>query len=93
MKLLITGFDPFGGAQLNPSWAAVQQLPDDQRDVLLLRDFQDLSYDEIGDMLSLPLGTVKSRIKRAREKLKRILCAEAELFSGKYVHEYEGRHK
>ena len=72
---------------------AVQQLPDDQRDVLLLRDFQDLSYDEIGDMLSLPLGTVKSRIKRAREKLKRILCAEAELFSGKYVHEYEGRHK
>lgn len=28
MKLLITGFDPFGGAQINPSWEAVQQLPD-----------------------------------------------------------------
>ena len=99
------GFDPVDTKLLSPYAAlvqkeraqllndAVQQLPDDQRAVVVLRDFQNLSYDEIGNILSLPLGTVKSRIKRAREKIKRILCAEAELFSGKYVHEYEGRHK
>jgi len=73
--------------------SAVKTLPDDQRAVLVLRDFQNMSYDEIGEALSLPLGTVKSRLKRAREKIKQILCAEAELFSGNRVNEYEGRRK
>ena len=72
---------------------AVDQLPDDQRSALVLRDFQNLSYDEIGETLSLPLGTVKSRIKREREKIKQILCDQAELFSGKPVNTHEGRRK
>ncbi len=44
-------------------------LPDDHREILLLREIQGLSYDEIGEVLGIEPGTVKSRIFRARKKL------------------------
>lgn len=47
----------------------LSELPDDQRQILLLREIQGLSYDEIGEALGLEAGTVKSRIFRARKKL------------------------
>ncbi len=72
---------------------AVEELPDDQKAVIVLRDFQDLSYEEIGEALDIPLGTVKSRLKRAREKIKQILQQKTELFSGKSVKDNEGRRK
>lgn len=53
--------------------AALEQLEDAQRDIILLRDIQDLSYEEIADILDLPRGTVKSRLHRARAELARIL--------------------
>jgi len=48
----------------------ISALDDDYREVLVLRDIQGLSYDEIGDILKVPGGTVKSRLFRAREALK-----------------------
>jgi RNA polymerase sigma-70 factor, ECF subfamily len=45
---------------------AIAQLPHDQRVALVLRDFQGLSYEEISDVLDLNVGTVSSRITRAR---------------------------
>jgi RNA polymerase sigma-70 factor (ECF subfamily) len=45
----------------------------DFREVLVLRDLQGFSYDEIGAMLKLPDGTVKSRLSRARESVKNCL--------------------
>ncbi len=52
---------------------AVQSLPEEQRDVIVLREFHDMQYSEIAQMLGISEGTVKSRISRAREQLKKVL--------------------
>ncbi len=50
--------------------AALQNLPEDFRTIVILRDVVGSSYEDISDMLGIPSGTVKSRIARARQKLK-----------------------
>ena len=62
---------------------AMQALPEDQREILVLRVVNDLSYDRIAEILDLQLGTVKSRLARARLQLKKILANgnHANLFS------------
>ena len=50
---------------------ALQQLPESLRTAVVMRDIQDLSYQEIADRLQLPEGTVKSRINRGRHELAR----------------------
>lgn len=52
---------------------AVARLPRKFREVILLRDIQQLSYEEIADVLQIPGGTVRSRINRARLALKEAL--------------------
>ncbi len=49
---------------------AVQDLPEDYRDLIELRHFAELSYDEIAEVKQLPLGTVKNKLFRARNMLK-----------------------
>ena len=55
--------------------AALLALPDDYREVLLLRETEQLSYAEIAEITGLELGTVKSRISRARRALRNYLAA------------------
>ncbi|MFO1064270.1 MAG: sigma-70 family RNA polymerase sigma factor [Pirellulales bacterium] len=55
---------------------ALAMLDLDRRTVLLLRDFDGLDYDEIAETLDIPVGTVRSRIHRARLELKSILEAQ-----------------
>ncbi len=50
--------------------SAIDKLPFDQRTILLLKEIEGLSYEEISSTLSLPLGTVKSRLARARASLR-----------------------
>ncbi|SHJ01440.1 RNA polymerase sigma-70 factor, ECF subfamily [Dethiosulfatibacter aminovorans DSM 17477] len=52
---------------------AIEKLDDDFKTVIILRDINDFSYDEISRILSCNIGTVKSRISRGRQKLKEIL--------------------
>ena len=53
--------------------ALVQEMPEHYRAILYLRYREDLAYDEIADTLKIPLGTVKVRLHRAHESLRRKL--------------------
>jgi RNA polymerase sigma-70 factor (ECF subfamily) len=54
-------------------WEGLDRLPADMRMVIILRDLQGKSYEEVAEILGLPLGTVKSRVNRARLQLARVL--------------------
>jgi len=59
---------------------AIQMLSEDYRNVLVMYDMEGLSYDEISEVLKCPIGTIKSRLNRARSNLKKILSEKRELF-------------
>ena len=52
---------------------AIQQLPVEFREIIILREYEELSYQEIADLLNCPVGTVMSRLARARSKLRTLL--------------------
>ena len=52
---------------------AIEALPPDMRRIIVLRDLNDMSYQDIAELLHLEVGTVKSRLNRARNSLKKIL--------------------
>ncbi len=64
---------------------AISRLSDDYRLVIILRDIQGLSYDEISEIVGCSVGTVKSRISRGRKNLREILFEDRELFEKYYV--------
>ena len=67
--LLISSYDAESVRQ------AIEKLPLDYRDVLILREMEDLSYKQIAAMIQCPIGTVMSRLARARAKLESELRA------------------
>ncbi len=68
---------------------ALKRLSDEQRTAIVLVDLQGLPYDEAAQVLDIPLGTLKSRIARARQALCDILSRQQELFapSSRPIHE------
>lgn len=56
---------------------ALNSLPTAYREVLVLREMEDLSYKDIARIADIPVGTVMSRLARGREMLRRVLCGEA----------------
>lgn len=56
-------------------WTALSALHESQREILVLRDYQDLSYAEIAAALDIPIGTVMSRLHRARASLRERLSS------------------
>ncbi len=68
----------------------ITTLPDDQRIVLVLSDVQGMSYEEIAEITNSNLGTVKSRLSRARGKLREYLQAHGELLPTQYRLEGDG---
>jgi RNA polymerase sigma-70 factor, ECF subfamily len=53
--------------------AALLRLPDDQREILLLIGLEQMTYEEAAGVLGIPIGTVMSRLSRARERLRALL--------------------
>lgn len=60
--------------------AALSRLPEDFRTIVVLYDLRGLSYQEIAEVLDIPLGTVKSRLNRARQALREEMAEHVELF-------------
>ena len=64
--------------------AAIQALSAKFREIILLREFEELSYGEIASLLDCPVGTVMSRLARARSRLRELLtCTQPESSVGK----------
>jgi RNA polymerase sigma-70 factor (ECF subfamily) len=57
---------------------AIAVLPEARRQVVLLIGLEEMSYGEVGDILGVPVGTVRSRLARARETLRRTFLTEAQ---------------
>ena len=57
---------------------AIRQLPDEARSIIILREFEGLSYEELTEVLNLEPGTVKSRLNRAKHKIKESLLKDME---------------
>lgn len=64
---------------------SIAQLNEDYKSMIILRDIQGLSYDEISKIVNCPEGTVKSRINRARQALKKVLQGKKELLNEDFV--------
>ena len=63
---------------------SIAQLSDDHRAVIVLVDIQGLAYDDVAEILGISLGTVKSRLSRARARLRDILQDYQELLPHRY---------
>jgi RNA polymerase sigma-70 factor (ECF subfamily) len=59
--------------ELRDLMKALQQLPDEQREIVLLIGLEQLSYEEAAKVLRIPVGTVMSRLSRGREQLRMIM--------------------
>ena len=70
---------------------AIALLPEDQREALVLTQLERVSYEEAARMLDVSEGTVKSRVNRAKARLKEILMSEGELSSPADVKKGERR--
>lgn len=89
--LLDTGWSPsddfdtpehhaLSGEKSRTIQAMIADLPEDMRSAVVLRDVEGFSYEEIAEMLSINVGTIKSRISRGREKLREKIRRNPELF-------------
>ncbi len=70
---LVAVTNPTGALELNDLRRAMNMLPDDQREALILIGAAGLSYEEAAETCGVAIGTVKSRVSRARSRLAEIL--------------------
>ena len=67
----------FRKADINRVRSAIEAIPEPFREAIVLRDLEDLSYAEIAEVTGVPVGTVMSRLSRARAMLAKELFAPA----------------
>jgi RNA polymerase sigma-70 factor (ECF subfamily) len=64
------------GIEVSSLIQALASLPDSQREVLLLVSLEGLTYEQVSQVLGIPIGTVMSRLSRAREHLRQIMSGD-----------------
>jgi RNA polymerase sigma-70 factor (ECF subfamily) len=72
-RSLVATTDPTASCQLRELERALACLPDEQREIILLVGLEGMSYGAAAQVLSVPVGTVRSRLSRGREALRRLL--------------------
>jgi RNA polymerase sigma-70 factor (ECF subfamily) len=70
---LVATSDPTASRQLRELERALACLPDEQREVILLVGLEEMSYQEAAQVLGVPVGTVRSRLSRGRDALRRLM--------------------
>ena len=79
---LVANTDPTASRQLRELEHALARLPTEQREVILLVGLEGLNYDDAAKVLVVPIGTVRSRLSRGREALRRQFGIEEEARPG-----------
>ena len=77
-SVLVATTDPTAARRLQEMEQALARLPLEQREAILLIALEGLRYDEAASVLGVPIGTVRSRLSRGRETLRRLLGVEEE---------------
>jgi RNA polymerase sigma-70 factor, ECF subfamily len=75
-RILVATADPTGSRQLHELDRAIGRLPEDQRQVILLVGLEGMSYEDVAVILGIPIGTVRSRLSRGRDVLRKIMGLE-----------------
>jgi RNA polymerase sigma-70 factor, ECF subfamily len=70
---LVANSDPSASRQLQELEQALSQLPEGQRQVILLVGLEGMSYEDVANILQIPIGTVRSRLSRGREVLRKLM--------------------
>jgi RNA polymerase sigma-70 factor, ECF subfamily len=77
LEIGVPGDDPFSGEFTDEVQAALDRLPTELRETLLMVVVGELTHQEAADLLNIPLGTVLSRVSRARARLREYLLSHA----------------
>jgi RNA polymerase sigma-70 factor (ECF subfamily) len=77
LEIGVPGDDPFSGEFTDEVQAALDRLPTELRETLLMVVVGELTHQEAADLLNIPLGTVLSRVSRARARLREFLLSHA----------------
>jgi RNA polymerase sigma-70 factor (ECF subfamily) len=77
LEIGVSGEDPFAGEFTDEVQAALDRLPNELRETLLAVVVGELTHQEAADLLEVPLGTVLSRVSRARTRLREYLLSHA----------------
>jgi RNA polymerase sigma-70 factor, ECF subfamily len=71
--------------QLRELERAIAALPEEQRQVILLIGLEEMRYEEVAQILDIPIGTVRSRLSRGRDMLRRLMDMKEDVAEGKAV--------
>jgi len=78
--MLTTQSNAFDTVQLRDLETAIAKLPQEQRQVILLVGLEGMRYDEVAVILGVPVGTVRSRLSRGRDQLRKLMGMDDEIY-------------